>query len=172
MTKSRLMPSVRCLRFLGAAAVALVAFGAGCRSSSDKTVAEPEPSSGEPVVVAVPSPDPVKPPQTPPAAATSPTTAPKVTSTVSFDCEAGPPAIVCCEALTPTCNECRDKGAKALEVWHGRCDKKVELPAECGEKVPSVACCPESSSECNACRAEALNKLLARRAKCGEPPTP
>jgi hypothetical protein len=152
-----------------AAAVAVVAATASlpaCRSSTDKPAAEPSSDLTSAAEKAdstdkVPAKSPFQ----------SPTHAP---SGKEIDCKVNPDSAgsPCCEALTPTCNECRAKAAKALEAWKAACEKPAARPAECNEKLPSVACCPEATAACNACRSAALNKLLERRARCGEPPTP
>jgi hypothetical protein len=81
------------------------------------------------------------------------------------DCKSAPVDQVCCEALTPKCNECRDGNRKAYDAWVASCGKPSLADAPCGTP-PVVDCCGEDSPECRACRDTALNQLMAWKTKC------
>lgn len=46
-------------------------------------------------------------------------TEPKASSQV--DCETPPEPVMCCQAMTPACNKCRDKSRLAMENWRLNC---------------------------------------------------
>lgn len=80
-------------------------------------------------------------------------------------CAAAPKLPVCCEAMTPTCNECRDTNVKTMDAWRVACLKPTETPIDCAS--PPVTACPnDGSSAARDCRQEALNQLMTWRDKC------
>lgn len=86
-------------------------------------------------------------------------------------CGAPPAPIVCCEAMIPACNECRDKSRRAMEEWRQRCAPKPpvqpEVTPEHCKQEPVLDCCSDSTAECRVCREKALNELMAWRLSCG-----
>jgi hypothetical protein len=87
-------------------------------------------------------------------------------------CGAPPAPIVCCEAMIPACNECRDKSRRAIEEWRQRCAPKPAAqppttPEHCKQE-PDTDCCSDSTPECRSCREKALNELMAWRLSCGK----
>ena len=80
------------------------------------------------------------------------------------------PASACCEALTPACNDCREKADKALTDYQARClSATPALPADCAA-APVISCCGEDSEECRKCREDGLAALVAFRERCAVEP--
>ena len=105
-----------------------------------------------------------------PAALAIPGTQPSVPS---FDCKQQADG-VCCEALTPVCNDCREKHRRHLANWQAACAKSappVAIPAasiDCGGVPPVSECCADATAECRDCRALALTKMLAWKEACSD----
>ena len=83
----------------------------------------------------------------------------------SMDCSKKPDIKVCCQALTPTCNECRAKNAKLNEAWESQC--LADNALDCGKNPEIKGCCNEATEECRACRANAISRLVSYKEKCG-----
>lgn len=120
-----------------------------CWSDSDKTASEPVAAekSAESITPATPS-----------------------TATTSSDgikCGAPPQPTVCCEAMIPSCNECRDKAQRAMAAWREKCGGQGGTDLSKCAQAPTVECCMEATSECRSCREKALNEIMAWRERCG-----
>ena len=80
------------------------------------------------------------------------------------------PASQCCEALTPSCNDCREKATHALADYQARClGAAPQVPADCSA-APVVTCCGEDTDTCRQCREEGLAALVAFRERCAVEP--
>ena len=105
-----------------------------------------------------------------PAARTTPGAPPSVSK---FDCKQQPDGL-CCEALTPVCNDCREKHRRQLADWQSACAKSAPpgaAPApsiDCGGVPPVSECCADATAECRDCRALALTKMLAWKEACSD----
>lgn len=81
------------------------------------------------------------------------------------DCSSPPEPVMCCQAMTPACNECREKSRLGIEKWQQDCGAKTKS-AGCGSP-PVAKCCKGAGSECKTCRDEAQLKITAWRKSCG-----
>lgn len=105
-----------------------------------------------------------------PAALATPGARPSVPA---LDCKQQPDGL-CCEALTPGCNDCREKHRRQLADWQAACAKSahpVATPApsiDCGGVPPVSECCADATAECRDCRALALTKMLAWKEACSD----
>jgi len=86
---------------------------------------------------------------------------------VVFDCKVQPDR-ACCEALTPSCNDCRDKRLRERSAWQTYCVKQGVGPGDCAGAPPVSECCAEATAECRDCRALALSKMLAWKEACSD----
>ena len=85
----------------------------------------------------------------------------------SAECASRPEPKACCEALTPSCNDCRDDNDKAQKDWESTCLSAEALPPKCEKPPPVSDCCPDYTSECEECRQQAAATLLAWKKACG-----
>lgn len=93
--------------------------------------------------------------------------APPASAAADGECANKPQAVICCEALTPNCNECRDRAKKAQAAWAAKCVKATEAPKDCAS--PPVADCPSDSTEvARQCREAAIVTLVDWKDRCAE----
>lgn len=85
-----------------------------------------------------------------------------------INCNAPPIPVMCCQAMTPTCNECKEKSRQSMELWRKTCAPPVK-GAGCGAP-PVATCCKGSGPECETCREEAQTNITAWRKSCGTNP--
>lgn len=82
-------------------------------------------------------------------------------------CQEPPELLVCCTALTPDCNECREVNRNAQREWDHACLGKAPVRLACGETPPASSCCGDNSEACRECRELAFNALMEWRRRCG-----
>ena len=85
----------------------------------------------------------------------------------AFDCKQQPDRS-CCEALTPSCNDCRDQRLRERSAWQNYCVKPGVESGDCAGSPPVSECCAEATAECRDCRAAALTKMLAWKEACSD----
>lgn len=95
-------------------------------------------------------------------------------NTPAGSCAQKPSLEVCCEALIPSCNDCRSRNQKAQEAWAKACEGagkagKMAKPTKCSAP-PVSSCCGEDTEDCRACRVAALESMMAWRHACAEKP--
>src|SRR4051794_20283218 len=98
-------PTIKAFRLLPLILALLV--GAGCRSTDHH--------EGDATVKAAD------------ATAAPAATAPKGQA-AGLDCARHPEPALCCEALTPSCNECRAKVKQEAAAWQAKCVKAAYAP--------------------------------------------
>ena len=76
--------------------------------------------------------------------------------------------MACCEALTPTCNECREKNQRSQQSWDTRCLPSAEQELDCQKGPPVIACCSDASDTCRSCRESAFATLMSWKTRCGD----
>ncbi len=81
------------------------------------------------------------------------------------ECANKPEPVVCCEALTPSCNECRDNAKKAKAEWAAKCLKPTEQPKDCASP-PVSDCSTDSSDSGRQCRDAAITALVDWKERC------
>ncbi len=86
-------------------------------------------------------------------------------------CAKSPELGVCCEAMTPKCNDCREKNAATMDGWRTRCLKPEAVAPDCA-MAPVLSCPGDGSDAARDCRQEALNTMMAWKEKCGAEETP
>ena len=89
------------------------------------------------------------------------------TAEAQADCTKKPELTLCCKAMTPKCNECREKNKRTLDTWQKTCLNDNDSLVDCSKKLPIVGCCSDDSEACVKCRAKAIRDLLAHKEKCG-----
>ncbi len=77
-------------------------------------------------------------------------------------CAAPPAPAICCEAITPSCNECRAKADQELDAWRAKCVKPVDVDKDCKGNPPVASCNADDAD----CRARAMNALMDWKTKC------
>lgn len=86
-------------------------------------------------------------------------------------CGAPPSPMICCEAMIPACNECKEKSRRAMEEWRQRCAPKPAAkpvsdtddkqgPIDCRVKPSFEQCCQSAEPSCEACR-KRIQSLIA-----------
>lgn len=83
-------------------------------------------------------------------------------------CAQPPKDKACCEALTPSCNECRRQVDAEQVEWAALCLRPASALADCKKPPPVIDCCVEATDDCRQCREEALNRLLTWKEACGD----
>lgn len=82
------------------------------------------------------------------------------------DCAKGANLSACCEALTPACNDCRDKNKKAQKAWDAACLAPADQDPDCKKDPPVIACCSEPNEACQDCREAAFTALMSWKERC------
>lgn len=92
--------------------------------------------------------------------------APATTAKVATDeCKTKPEPVFCCEAMTPSCNDCRDQAKKAQSAWAKKCLKPAKEPNDCASP-PIAACCSDATDGCRQCREAAVTTLIDWKERC------
>lgn len=82
------------------------------------------------------------------------------------ECAKAPTLGICCEAMTPACNDCRGKNAATMDAWRSKCLKPEAVAPDCA-MAPVVSCPNDGTAAARDCRQEALNTMMAWKEKCG-----
>lgn len=82
-------------------------------------------------------------------------------------CASKPQPVACCEALTPSCNQCRQENEAQQVAWEQACLPEGKAPPKCNSAPDISDCCTEYTEACEQCRLQAAAKLLAWKAACG-----
>lgn len=83
------------------------------------------------------------------------------------ECAQKPQPVICCEALTPSCNDCRDRAKKEQAAWAAKCVKATEAPKDCASP-PVSDCCSDATDACRQCREAAIVTLVDWKDRCAE----
>jgi hypothetical protein len=86
-------------------------------------------------------------------------------------CAKAPAMPVCCEAMTPACNDCREKNAQTMDAWRAACLKPEAIAPDCAT-APVTSCPNDGTDAARDCRQQALNVMMAWKEKCGAEETP
>jgi hypothetical protein len=73
---------------------------------------------------------------------------------------------MCCEAMTPSCNDCRANAKKALADWNAKCKPAAAPKVDCSA-TPISDCCAGDTDECRSCRDAAMTTLVVWKEHCG-----
>lgn len=82
------------------------------------------------------------------------------------NCSEGPKLLTCCEAMNPTCNDCRARNRRLQQSWDRACLPVADVAPDCKKDPPIIACCNEPTQACRHCREAAFETLMNWKNQC------
>lgn len=94
--------------------------------------------------------------------------------TLKIDCANPPEPALCCQAMIPACDACREKSRLEVEAWQKQCGSQgssntnpsIRNGVDCRAKPTLAQCCTTAEPSCDACRKRVTRLLDMQKKHC------